>query len=63
MILAGSVLSLKVKTYRKWQGQLLIMIIFDRVSLALDVEQMKLSATAVKDTEEVHNLWREIPFL
>ena len=39
------------------------MIIFDRVSLVLDVEQMKLSATAVKDTEEVQNLWRKIPFL
>lgn len=31
------------------------------VSLVLDVEQMKLSTTAVKDTEEVEK-WKEIPF-
>ena len=38
------------------------MVIYDCVSLVLDVEQMKLSTTAVKDTEEVQK-WEEIPFL
>ena len=38
------------------------MIIYACVSLVLDVEQMKLSTTAVKDTEEVQK-WEEIPFL
>ena len=38
------------------------MMIYDCFSLLLDVEQMKLSTTAVKDTEEVQK-WKEIPFL
>lgn len=38
------------------------MIIYACVSHVLDVEQMKLSTTAVKDTEEVQK-WEEIPFL
>lgn len=38
------------------------MIIFDCVSLVLDAEQMKLSTTAVKDTEEV-NTWKKNLFL
>lgn len=36
--------------------------VFMTVSLVLDVEQMKLSTTAVKDNEEVQK-WKEIPFL
>ena len=46
----------------KEMGHLIIMIIYACVSLVLDVEQMKLSTTAVKDTEEVQK-WKEIPFL
>ena len=34
-------------------GHLIIVIIYGCVSHVLDVEQMKLSTTAVKDTEEV----------
>ena len=34
-------------------GQLIVVIIYDSVSFVLDVEQMKLSTTAAKDTEEV----------
>ena len=37
-------------------------MIYDCFSPLLDVEQMKLSTTAVKDTEEVQK-WKEIPFL
>ena len=36
--------------------------VFMTVFLVLDVEQMKLSTTAVKDNEEVQK-WKEIPFL
>ena len=51
-----------MRTSLKEMGQLIIMISYDCVSLVLDVEQMNLSTTAVKDTEEVQN-WKEIPFL
>lgn len=42
--------------------QMIVMMIYDCFSLLLDVEQMKLSTTAVKDTEEVQK-WKEIRFL
>jgi len=55
-------LAFESENLKKWQGQLITMIIFDCVSLVLDAEQMKLSTTAVKDTEEV-NTWKKNLFL